>query len=108
MNQAAAAREFRGDIAVVIGGSMAGMLAARVLADHFASVILVERDRFPAGPEGRKGVPQGRHVHALLMRGRDILEDLFPGLQDELGAAGAPRLDAIDDFAWFTTAGWAV
>jgi 2-polyprenyl-6-methoxyphenol hydroxylase-like FAD-dependent oxidoreductase len=108
MNQAAAERKPGGGTAVVIGGSMAGMLAARVLADHFATVILVERDRFPVGPEGRKGVPQGRHVHALLMRGRDILEDLFPGLQTELGAAGAPPLDAIDDFAWFSTAGWTV
>jgi 2-polyprenyl-6-methoxyphenol hydroxylase-like FAD-dependent oxidoreductase len=108
MEQATAAGGRHGGTAVVIGGSMAGMLAARVLADHFARVVLIERDRFPAGPEGRKGVPQGRHVHALLMRGGAILEDLFPGLQDELGAAGAPRLDTIDDFAWFTTAGWAV
>ncbi len=36
---------------VVIGGSMAGLLAARVLADHFERVTLVERDRFPEGPE---------------------------------------------------------
>ena len=36
--------------ALVIGGSMAGLLAARVLADHFSQVTILERDRFPDGP----------------------------------------------------------
>jgi flavin-dependent dehydrogenase len=48
--------------AVVVGGSLAGMLAARVLSDHFDGVTLLERDRFPEAPAGRKGLPQGRHV----------------------------------------------
>ena len=60
--------------AVVVGGSMAGMLAARVLADHFDFVTLLERDRFPETPAARKGLPQGRHAHALLERGREVLE----------------------------------
>ena len=64
--------------ALVIGGSMSGMLAARVLADHFERVTIVERDRFPEGPVPCKGVPQARHVHALLKRGRITLERLFP------------------------------
>ena len=54
--------------AVVVGGSLAGMLAARVLSDHFDIVTLLERDRFPETPAARKGLPQGRHVHALLER----------------------------------------
>src|SRR5690348_8426357 len=49
--------------AIVIGGSMAGLLVARVLADVFERVTIVERDRFPAGPEPRKGLPQARHIH---------------------------------------------
>src|SRR5262249_22656632 len=59
--------------AVVVGGSMAGMLAARALADHFDAVTLLERDHFPETPAARAGLPQGRHGHALLERGRRIV-----------------------------------
>ncbi|NOK08764.1 hypothetical protein HNS30_06930 [Corallococcus exercitus] len=58
--------------AVVIGGSMAGLLSARVLADHFDKVALVERDVRVEGPAARKGVPQGPHIHVLLDTGRRI------------------------------------
>src|SRR5262245_21211966 len=61
-----------GPHALVVGGSIAGLLAARVLADHFARVTVVERDRFPDGPAFRAGVPQSRHVHGLLGRGRAL------------------------------------
>src|SRR6516162_1459312 len=57
---------FGGDHALVIGGSMAGLATARVLADHFERVTLVERDELPDSVEHRKGVPQGRHLHGLL------------------------------------------
>ena len=70
----------RREQAVVLGASMAGLLAARVLSDHFAAVTLVERDRLPEGFEDRRGVPQGRHVHGLLASGQAILRQLFPGL----------------------------
>src|SRR5262249_2233859 len=60
--------------AVVIGGSMAGMMAARVLADSFQQVIVLERDTLPENAESRAGVPQAKHLHALLPRGRRILE----------------------------------
>jgi 2-polyprenyl-6-methoxyphenol hydroxylase-like FAD-dependent oxidoreductase len=79
--------------AVVLGASMAGLLAARVLADVFDRVTLVERDRLPATPDNRRGVPQGRHIHTLLPGGADIVDDLFPGLLNELIQAGAPKLD---------------
>src|SRR5688500_2601312 len=84
---------FVGGHAVVIGGSLAGMLAARVLAEHFSRVTLLERDIYPGTAEARTGVPQARHAHALMMRGRLIFEQLFPGLQAELTAAGAPLVD---------------
>ncbi|MGY1634624.1 hypothetical protein ACI784_23230 [Geodermatophilus sp. SYSU D01186] len=58
-------RSDRGDRAVVLGGSMAGLLAGRVLADAYREVVSVERDQLPEGPQHRRGVPQGRHVHAL-------------------------------------------
>ena len=93
--------------AIVIGGSMAGMLAGRVLAEHFARVTIVDRDHFPGGPEARKGVPQARHVHVLLWRGQQSLEKLFPGLQEALGQAGAPLVDWIGDARMYSFGGWA-
>ncbi|MCM3873510.1 MAG: hypothetical protein ND895_22735 [Pyrinomonadaceae bacterium] len=94
--------------AVVLGGSLAGLLAARVLSDHFDRVTVVERDSFPATASPRRGVPQANHVHALLPRGRLILEQLFPGLQPEMMAAGAPLLVMGKDLAWLTPQGWGV
>lgn len=94
--------------AVVLGGSIAGLLAARVLSDRFEHVTLIERDAYPQTPQARKGTPQANHVHGLLVRGRQILEDLFPGLQDEMIAAGAPEVDLAKEIAWYTPAGWGV
>lgn len=77
------------DHAIVLGASMAGVLAARVLADRYERVTLVERDHLPHPGEHRRGVPQGRHVHALLTRGAREIEELFPGATDQLVAQGA-------------------
>ena len=98
----------QGEHAVVIGASMAGLTAARVLADHFARVTVLERDRLPIGAGQRRGVPQARHLHVLLVRGRTILETLFPGLESDLLAAGAHPIDMGADLAWLTPAGWGV
>jgi 2-polyprenyl-6-methoxyphenol hydroxylase-like FAD-dependent oxidoreductase len=75
--------------AVVIGASMAGLLAARALAGHVERVTVVERDALPAGAEHRTGVPQGRQLHILLARGRQVIEGFFPGYREQLLAAGA-------------------
>ncbi|WP_234785859.1 hypothetical protein [Mycolicibacterium elephantis] len=72
---------------------MSGLLAARVLADCYLSVTVVVRDALPDEPTNRRGVPQGRHVHALLARGAKTLNELFPGILDELVADGAPVWD---------------
>ncbi|HET8931784.1 MAG TPA: FAD-dependent monooxygenase [Polyangiales bacterium] len=79
--------------AVVLGGSMAGLLAANVLARHFERVTLFERDTFPAGAEPRKGVPQSWQLHGLLAGGRRALEALFPDFGAELLARGAHDVD---------------
>ena len=94
--------------AVVLGGSLAGLLAARVLSDHFDHVTLIERDIYPDTAETRRGIPQANHVHGLLLRGRQVLEELFPGLQDEMIAEGAPLIDMANDIAWHTRAGWGI
>ena len=87
--------------AVVIGGSLAGLLAARVLADSYRRVIVVERDTPARAAECRRGVPQGRHTHGLLAGGRQALEKLFPGISGELLAAGALPGDIIGEGRWF-------
>jgi 2-polyprenyl-6-methoxyphenol hydroxylase-like FAD-dependent oxidoreductase len=84
--------------ALVIGGSLAGLLAARVLADHFEQVTLIERDRFPPGPAHRSGVPQARHLHVLLLKGTSIFEHYFPGLAQELVDNGAVAADIGSEF----------
>ena len=91
----ATATPVRGDHAVVLGASMAGLLAARVLADHFAQVTIVERDQLPQRATPRPGVPQGRHIHLVLPRGSMAMEELFPGLLRELVEAGAPVLNSL-------------
>ncbi|MEV5876064.1 FAD-dependent monooxygenase [Streptomyces sp. NPDC052101] len=79
--------------AVVIGGSYAGLVTARVLADFFSEVVLVERDEVDEDTGAHPGAPQGYHAHAMLAKGGEILERLFPGLRAELKEAGAPVFD---------------
>src|SRR4051794_22202958 len=81
----------RGEHAVVLGASMAGLLAARVLTESYERVTVVERDLLPAVGETRRGVPQGSHAHVLLPRGAETLDELFPGFLDALVAEGVPR-----------------
>jgi 2-polyprenyl-6-methoxyphenol hydroxylase-like FAD-dependent oxidoreductase len=95
----------RHEHAVIVGGGYAGLLAARVLADHFQRVTVFESDEIAAHPHYRKGTPQSRHGHTLLARGAQILEELFPGLRDELTARGAPVSD-WGQFPMLWPTGW--
>jgi 2-polyprenyl-6-methoxyphenol hydroxylase-like FAD-dependent oxidoreductase len=95
-----------GDHAVVVGGGMAGLLTARVLADAFAEVTVVDRDRFPDDPVARGGVPQGRHPHALLEAGRATIEDLLPGFGAEVVAAGGVVTDYASDVRFYAEGGF--
>lgn len=94
--------------AIVVGGGIAGLLASRVLADHFDQVILLERDRYPDSPEVRAGVPQAKHVHILLLRGKQILEGMFPGLSAEMVANGAVVVETGKELAVLSYYGWRV
>ncbi|MGA9672964.1 MAG: hypothetical protein WBQ94_27350 [Terracidiphilus sp.] len=88
------------DRAIVMGASMAGLAAARVSSDHYREVILIEGDSFGDIVEHRRGVPQGRHTHGLLSGGREALEQLFPGLSEELISVGAVRANLTRDAHW--------
>jgi len=78
--------------AVVIGASIAGLCAARVLSDFYDRVTLFDRDTLPDTAANRSAVPQGRHVHILMARGAQEFGALFPGLLDDMVAAGVPIL----------------
>jgi 2-polyprenyl-6-methoxyphenol hydroxylase-like FAD-dependent oxidoreductase len=92
--------------AVVVGGSIGGMLAARVLADHFDRVTVVERDRLPGATENRPGVPHARHLHFFFKRGLMVVEELFPGVTADLVEAGSHLLDQGRDFRILYRSGW--
>ncbi|AEV71055.1 hypothetical protein MycrhN_0415 [Mycolicibacterium rhodesiae NBB3] len=91
--------------AIVIGASLGGLCAARVLSDVCERVTVYERDELPSGPENRAAVPQGRHVHLLMARGAQEFESLFPGLLDDMVADGVPILENRPDCIYFGAAG---
>lgn len=92
--------------ALVLGAGMAGLCAARVLADYFTRVILIERDNLPESPRHRRGVPQGPHIHTLFTSGGQILDELLPGFGDDLLAAGAVETDIGSDFREYVNGGF--
>ncbi len=92
--------------AIVIGASMAGMMAARVLANHFERVTVIERDHLPADPVFRAGVPQGRHPHVLLMQGHVLFQKYFPGFVPRLQEHGGRVLDFGDDLYLNVAGNW--
>ncbi len=94
--------------AVVIGGSISGLLVARVLADQFESVTLIERGKEPTAPKVRKQVPQGYHAHLLLKSGELYLQDLFPDLVTEMKAEGSVTVDSSADLSWFHHGCWKI
>jgi 2-polyprenyl-6-methoxyphenol hydroxylase-like FAD-dependent oxidoreductase len=81
-----------GERAVVIGGSITGLTAARVLADHFEQVLVLERDHIAEKPAVHKSIPQGYHLHNLLLGGQQVFSRLYPGFTDKLQNLGAVRL----------------
>jgi 2-polyprenyl-6-methoxyphenol hydroxylase-like FAD-dependent oxidoreductase len=84
---------------------MAGLVAAAALAPHYRRVTVLERDALPEGAANRRGVPQGKHTHGLQPGGVRALDELLPGLVDELTAAGAPIGDLSLDCSWMVGGG---
>ncbi|MET8629592.1 FAD-dependent monooxygenase [Kitasatospora sp. NPDC004669] len=92
--------------AVVIGGGLAGVVAAWALRGCAERIVVVERDRYPDEPTFRAGVPQGRHAHLVLEAGHRALEEMMPGIKQELTDAGALRVATSGDLKWLSSAGW--
>ncbi|MFL6561810.1 MAG: hypothetical protein ACJ8MO_37610, partial [Bacillus sp. (in: firmicutes)] len=99
---------FIGKNAVVIGGSIAGLLTARILSEFYEKVLLIEKDQQSRKDLTRTGVPQGSHGHALLKSGEEILTELFPGIVDELIAEGSVKSDFTSKLAWNHHGSWKV
>jgi 2-polyprenyl-6-methoxyphenol hydroxylase-like FAD-dependent oxidoreductase len=89
--------------ALVLGAGMAGLFAARVLSERYERVTLIDRDPLPAGPGVRRGVPQARHVHGFQARGVEVVEELFPGLVEEMVEAGASRIADLSELHFRVT-----
>ncbi|PHV64900.1 NAD(P)/FAD-dependent oxidoreductase [Williamsia muralis] len=92
--------------AIVIGGSIAGCLAAAAVAEHFEEVLIVDRDEFPDTPQQRNGVAQGAHFHALLAAGRQAIDELLPGFSEKALEGGAADLDSTGDVMRLDRIGW--
>jgi 2-polyprenyl-6-methoxyphenol hydroxylase-like FAD-dependent oxidoreductase len=92
--------------AVIIGGSIAGMCAARVISDFYEKVIILERDPILENTSIRPGVPQSRHLHAILLRGLQIMQELFPQLEAELDRNSVPEVIDGIDFRMLFPNGW--
>ena len=90
-----------GHHAIVIGGSIAGLMTARVLADHFAQVTIIERDAIEDKPVLHKSTPQGHHLHALMLGGQQVVASLYPGILARLRSLGAVRYRAGIENVWF-------
>ncbi len=93
--------------AIVIGGSIAGLLAARVLSDHFKEVIIIEKDYYSDNNDVRSGIPQANHIHTLLVRGKEILLEFFPELEKDLLEKGANKIYFLNDVRYRLPSGWA-
>ena len=92
--------------AVVIGGGLAGMCAARALSDFVDTVTIVERDAYPTAQDFRPGVPQARHVHNLLARGLQEFDAFFPGFERRMREGGAVAVETGWDVATRWPTGW--
>ena len=98
-----------GHRAIVVGGSIVGLLAALVLRQHFAEVLVLEKDAPEDGTQPlqpRKGVPQGHHLHILLSGGANALMELLPGLDRDLEQLGGLNGDFSRDIRWFYNGRW--
>ena len=94
--------------AVIIGGGIAGLLAARVLCGHFKEVIIIEKDKYPSQAGPRNGTPQSNHIHVLLIKGKEILLRLFPDLERKLVAKGAHIVNLTNDVDYYVGTGYSI
>jgi flavin-dependent dehydrogenase len=94
--------------AIIIGGGIAGLLAARTLCGHFKDIIIIEKDKYPSQAGPRNGTPQSNHIHVLLIKGKEILLRLFPDLERNLVAKGAHIVNLTNDVDYYVGTGYSI
>jgi 2-polyprenyl-6-methoxyphenol hydroxylase-like FAD-dependent oxidoreductase len=92
--------------ALVLGGSLGGLLAARVLSNYFDQVTILDKDAVHRVPESRKGQPQTQHLHGLLPAGLRVLNHYFPNIEHDMVANGANVMDFAETMNWFSYGGF--
>lgn len=92
--------------AIIIGGSIAGLLTARVLSDHFEEVLVIERDKLADKPVPRRGVPQSGQTHSIHQKGAEIIQELFPDLTWDFEHAGVIPCDLGSEMRWLFFGEW--
>jgi 2-polyprenyl-6-methoxyphenol hydroxylase-like FAD-dependent oxidoreductase len=90
-----------GQRAVVAGGSIAGLITARVLSEYFDQVVVLDQDKIEYRPVVHKSVPQGHHLHALLQGGLRAVSSLYPSFTEDLRELGATRIAIGRDAVWY-------
>lgn len=95
------------DRAIVIGGSITGLLSAKVLAQRFREVIIIDKDQLNNDNSARRYLSQSEHPHVLLAKGYRLLENMLPGIGSDLAKAGAIEIDwATDYHIYYAGCGW--
>ena len=92
--------------AIVIGGSIVGLMVAEMLSHHFGQVTVLERDDLPDDLTVRKGAPQAKHLHILLARGRQAIDEIYPGIGAEMIDQGAVAFDIGEKTAMMVRGQW--
>ena len=90
-----------GQRAVVAGGSIAGLITARVLSEYFDQVVVLDQDKIEDRPVVHKSVPQGHHLHVLLHGGLRAVSSLYPSFTEDLRRLGATRIASGRDAVWY-------
>lgn len=93
--------------AIVIGASIGGCLAAAAAYQHMDEVIVLDQDQLPDGPVVRHGAAHGAQFHALLARGLQVMEQFFPGFEQDAVRHGCHPICVTQDIANRKRYGWA-
>ncbi|MEL6495540.1 MAG: FAD-dependent monooxygenase, partial [Cyanobacteria bacterium J06623_7] len=97
-----------GNCAIVVGGSIAGMLSARVLSAYFSRVIICDRDELPETPQARRGVPQSVQPHVLFTKGYRLLIEFFPEIESSFAQHGVLSIDWAREFKHYVNGHWGI
>lgn len=90
-------QEILGQRAVVIGGSIAGLLSAKALSPFYREILIYDKDTLNVYPNNRKMTPQSHHVHIVLKAGEDGLNQLLPGFTDRMLSTGSTSIDMTQE-----------